>query len=141
MSVNQYGRNPDCAADASEEIWNGSVVYSWPATALMTHVSQTTDQEALRGGTVHIHGLDGDWNLIEQDVTLNGTLTTTAVELLTPLLRVHFAEINGTVAPDSTVRLHNEAENIDYFVMPIGNNTTALGWYTVPANKVAYMTR
>jgi len=141
-SVNQYGRNPDCAANASEEIWNGSVVYSWPATALMTHVSQTADQETMRGQTVHIHGLDGDWNPVEQDVVMDATLTTNAVALDPALLRVHFAEINsGVVVTGTPIRLHNAGETIDYFVMPVGNQTTALGWYTVPAGKVAYMTQ
>jgi len=139
-SLNQYGRNPSCAAGAEEEIWNGSEVYSWPATALMTKLSQTTDQEALRGETVHIHGLDGNWDLVEQDVVLNGTLTTTPVVLATPLIRVFFAEVNADTLADSTIRLHNDAENVDYLVMPVGNNTTALGWYTVPAGKTAYMT-
>jgi len=139
-SVNQYGRNPSCAAGADEEIWNGSVAYSWPDTALMTKLSQTTDQAALRGATVHIEGLDANWNLVKQSVVLNASLTTTAVALGTPLLRVYYAEIHGTVASTSSVRLHNDAEDTDYFVMPTGNNSTALGWYTVPAGHTAYLT-
>ncbi len=138
--INQYGRNPLCAAAASEEIWEGSVVYTWPATALMTKLSQTADQVALRGEHVRIMGLDGNWDLVEQSVTLNGAATTTPVVLTTPLLRVYFAEVNGGAVADSTIRLHNDAENLDYFVMPTGNNTTALGWYTVPRGHTAYMT-
>lgn len=143
FAINQYGRNPSCDNGADEEIWNGSVVYSNPATALMTKLSQTADQAALRGATVHIKGLDANWNLVEQDVLLDASDTTTHVVLATlgtPLLRVYYAEIHGTVASTSSVRLHNDAEDTDYFVMPTGNNSTALAWYTVPAGHTAYMT-
>ena len=142
-SVNQYGRNPSCAAGADEEIWNGSVAYSYPTSALMTKVSQTADQAAMRGQTVRIHGLDANWDYVEQDVILDAANTTTHVVLATlgtPLMRVFYAEINGSVVTTSSVRLHNDAETVDYFVMPTGNNTTALGWYTVPAGHTAYLT-
>jgi len=108
----------------------------------MTHVSQGIDQEAMRGQTVHIHGLNSDWELVEQDVVLDATLTTNQVALDPPLLRVHFAEINsGIVVAGSPISLHTDGGGTNYFVMPVGNQTTALGWYTVPAGRVAYMTQ
>ena len=139
-SLNKYGRNPSCAAGAEEEIWNGSAVYTWPTTAVISHIEQATDQAALRGVDVRVLGLDANYAEVDQLVTLNATNTTTAVALTTPLLRVYFAEVQGATLATAAITLHNVGDTIDYFVMPVGNNTTALGWYTVPAGKTAYMT-
>ncbi len=138
-SINKFGRNIAVASGASEEIWDGSAVYVFPATALMVKLSQTTDQTALRGETVEIQGLDANWAAVTQEVVLDGTLTTTAVVLATPLIRAFRMRVLSAVAPDSTVRLHNSAESQDYAIIGVGNNQTLMAIYTVPAGHTAYM--
>lgn len=137
--VNKFGRNAAVVSGGTEEIWDGSGTYVFPATALMVKLSQTTDQAALRGETVEVQGLDADWNLVIQEVVLDATLTTTPVVLATPLIRVFRMRIFSAVAPDSTVRLHNTAESQDYAIIGVGNNQTLMAIYTVPLGKTAYM--
>lgn len=139
--INKFGQNANIAQGVQEEIWDGAAAYSFPATALMTHVSQTTDQEALRGETVEVQGLDANFALVVQNVTLNGTLSTTAVALATPLIRVFRMKILSAVVADSTVRLHNAAENQDYAIIGTGNQQTLMAIYTVPAGKTGYITQ
>ena len=139
-TINKFGRNTSVAAAGTEEIWDGSAAYSYPATALMTRISQTTDQEALRGATVEVQGLDANWALSIQNATLNASDTTTAVVLTTPLIRVFRMRILSSVVADSTVRVHNTAENQDYAIISVGKQQTQMAIYTVPADHSAYVT-
>jgi len=139
VGVNVFGYNALVADAATEEVWDGSATYVYPGTALMTKISQTVDQVAMRGGDVEIIGLDADWNLVTQTATLDASLTTTAVVLTTALIRVFSARIMEAVVIDSTVRVHNTAENQDYAVIGIGNNRTQMALYTIPNGKTGYL--
>ena len=139
-AINKFGRNTAVASGVEEEIWDGSAAYSFPATALITSISQTTDQTALRGESVEIQGLDANYALVTQTAVLDGTLSTTVVTLTTPLIRVFRAKIQSSVVADSTVRIHNAGETQDYAVISVGNQQTEMAIYTVPAGKTAYLT-
>jgi hypothetical protein len=138
--VNKFGRNIDVASGATEEIWDGSAVYSFPATALMTYVSQKVDQAAMQGETVEIQGLDASWNLVVQSINLDGTDTTTPVILTTALIRCFRIKVLADVVTDQIITVHNTANNQDYAYITAGNNQTSMAIYTVPAGKTAYMT-
>jgi hypothetical protein len=138
--VNKFGRNTDVAGSGTEEIWDGSAAYVYPATALMTSISQTTNQAAMLGATIEIQGLDANWNQITQTKALDGTNTTTVVTLDTPLLRVFRMKVLTNVVGDSPIRLHNAGETQDYAVISTGFNQTQMAIFTTPANTSAYVT-
>ena len=139
-SINKFGRNTAVASGGKEEIWDGSAAYVFPATALMTSISQTTNQAAMLGANIEIQGLNASWEATTQTATLNGANTTTVVTLGTPLIRCFRMKVLADVVSDSPIRVHNAAENQDYAIISIGKNQTQMAIYTVPANKVAYMT-
>ncbi len=138
--VNKFGRNTAVVSDGTEEVWDGSAVYVWPATALMTSISQTTDQTVMRGGVVKVDGLDASWDFVTQNATLNASLTTTVVTLATPLIRCFRMEVQEDVVVDSPIRVHNTGESQDYAIIDTGNNQTLMAIYTVPNGKTVYMT-
>jgi len=139
-SINKFGRNTAVASGGKEEIWDGSAAYVFPATALMTSISQTTDQAAMQGETIEVQGLDANWAAVTQDAVLNADDTTTVVTLTTPLIRCFRMKVQSTVVADSTIRVHNAAENQDYAVITVGKQQTQMAIYTVPADKVGYIT-
>lgn len=139
-SVNKFGRNSAVDIGVEEEIWDGSIAYSFPTTALMTSISQTADQATLRGGTIEIQGLDANWDLVVQNANLDASDTTTVVTLTTPLIRCFRMNVLENVVTTSPVRVHNAGETVDYAIIGIGNNQTLMAIYTVPAGKTAYMT-
>ena len=138
--VNIFGSNTSSADGAEEDIWNGGGTYSFPATALITSLSQTADQAALRGGTIEVQGLDADWNQVVQNKNLDLTLTTNVVTLDTPLIRVFRARVLENVVSASPIRVHNAGETVDYAIINTGDNQTLMAIYTVPNGKTAYMT-
>ncbi len=134
---NKFGRNIAVASDDTEEIWDGSAAYVFPATALMTSISQTTDQVAMRGATIKVEGLDASWNFVTQNAVL-GNPTTTVVTLATALLRCFRMEVQADVVGDADIRVHNAGETQDYAIILAGNNQTLMAIYTVPNGVTAY---
>jgi hypothetical protein len=138
--INKFGRNAAVASGSTEDVWDGSAVYVFPATALMTSMSQTTDQSLLRGATVEIQGLNADWEMVTQIATLDGTLTTNVVTLDPPLIRCFRMKLQSATASASPIRVHNAGETQDYAIIGTGEGQTLMAIYTVPAGKTAYMT-
>jgi len=137
--VNKFGANPISANGALEDIWDGGGTYSYPLTALITSLSQTADQSAMRGEKIEIQGLDSDWNLVVQNAFLNATDTTIIVTIDTPLIRIFRMKVLANVVSTSEIRIHNAGETIDYAIIGIGNNQTLMALYTVPKGKTAYL--
>ena len=140
-SVNKFGHNDNVAAGSTEDIWDGGGTYVFPATALMTKLSQTADQVALRGANIEVQGLDANWVLVTQTKALDASNTETPVTLTTPLIRAFRMRVLANVVITSSVRLHNDAESVDYAIMQTGNNQTLMAIYTVPNGKTAYVTQ
>lgn len=89
-TVNKFGRA--AATVTGDDIWTGSSVYPFPAAAATTtvvsdSVEDDADKEPAGTGayTVEVQGLDTNYNLTVQAVTMNGA---GAVTLSTDLLRV-----------------------------------------------------
>ncbi len=138
-AVNKFG-GAIVSSGTEEDVWDGSGTYSFPTTALMTSMSQTTDQVAMRNGTIEVTGLDANWDEVTQNIDLDGTNTTTAVTLTTALIRCYRMRVLEDVVTTSAVRVHNVGETTDYAIIKTGNNQTLMAIYTVPANKTAYIT-
>jgi hypothetical protein len=139
-TVNKFG-NGQITAGNTFEIWDGDMAYSWPVTALITHMSQTTDQATMRGETIEIHGLDANYAIVQQTAILDATLTTNTVELTIPMIRCFRVKALTGVVATSPIRMHNIGETIDYAIISVPNQQTGMAIYTVPAGKSAYMTQ
>ncbi len=138
-SINKFGRNTG-VPNGTEEIWDGSATYVFPATALMTKLSGKVNQAGMTGKNVEVQGLDANWNLSTQVKALDSSNTTTAVTLATPLVRCFRMKVLADVVTDQAITVHNTANNQDYASITAGNNQTLMAIYTIAANKTAYIT-
>lgn len=137
--VNKFGENQNIASGTTEDIWDGGGTYVYPSTADITHVSMAADQVAARGETIEVQGLDTDWALTVQDLTLDASDTTTAVALTTALKRIFRMKVNANVVLDQDLAAHNVGDTQDYAIILAGNNQTLMSLYTIPAGKTAYV--
>jgi hypothetical protein len=135
--INKFGSNPASAQDTQEDIWDGSAAYSYPATALMTSMSQTAHQAAMRGKVIELQGLNGSWEPVTQTKALDASDTTTVITLDTPMIRVFRMKVLADVVGNQNIRCHNAGETQDYAIIRAGLNQTAMAIYTVPAGKKA----
>ena len=73
-----YGQNQQVST-AVEDIWITGGVYVW-LTAAVTLEAISSDANDTADGTgartIHVLGLDGNWDEITEDITMNGTSAT-----------------------------------------------------------------
>lgn len=140
-SVNKFGTISEAIEDTSNDIWSGGKPYVFPTTAVITSVKQELNQVSMLGGLIEVQGLDANWDLVTQTVTLDATSTRTAVTLTTPLIRVFRARVLMDVVIDSNIIITDSSDSNIYAVIDSGKNQTLMAIYTVPNGYTAYLTR
>lgn len=146
--VHLFGRNPDIAmASGFEDIWEGGDLYTgFNATAaepmsIVSTDAADTNSSGTGAWLILIAGLDAAYNEITEVVALNG---------LTPVLTVNnYLRCNSVIVISAGTAAQNVGNIIGtqsvtiantLFTINSGINRTLMAIYTVPANKVAYVT-
>ena len=139
---NKFGRN--AATATGDAIWAISGAYTEPATAEVCNVKSTDNTKDISGGTgaltIIISGIDENYDIVSETVTLNGT-----TNVLTTLryFNIHRAYVTtsgtdltaaGTITITSTASGTPVISNI-----AIGYNQTQSTIYMVPRNYTAYI--
>lgn len=145
-AITVFGYNADVDT-AEETIWPYGGLQPHPSAALSMKVSSDdADDTALGNGarTIFIEGLDANYNVISETITLNGL---TAVQTVNSYLRINDAYV-------ASAGTSNSAEGNIYFgtgtvtagipatvydIIKFDYNTRVTGHYTVPAGHTAYM--
>jgi len=143
FAISKFGRNPDVDT-GSEDLWARGGTWVGPITARIHNVVSTDIADDLGGTgmeTVRIYGLDADYNLIEEDVTMDGTTNVPTANAYTMIYRMtgltagsggtNAGTVTATAVTDGTVTAQIE----------IGQGQTQLGVYQVPAGYTAYLGR
>ena len=130
--VFKFGYNGEIQ-DVEETIWDTGGIYAYPSTALAmtaTSASGATDS----GVKITIQGLDGSYNEVSEEVTLNasGTATTTQT-----YLRVYRAFTSGSTAAVGNVVISNGGTT--YALVSASEQQTLMALWTVPAGYTAYL--
>jgi hypothetical protein len=148
--VEKFGRNPTVATSI-ETIWDRGGIYEYLTSATAVYVYSANAADGLTGTgarKVTIQGLDTDYNLVQEEVTVNGAASTQT------FLRVYRAFISdagsdgynrgdlviSTAASGAgtvLAQIGGDGTGLNY----IGFGQTMLSLYTVPAGKTAYLTQ
>ena len=141
-----FGYNPD--VDTTEEsVWpdGGTVQHPTVASVLKISSSSTDDTSAGTGArTVHIEGLDGNYDVVSETVTLNGQ---TAVNTTNSYLYVNSfyvvtagsgGENAGNINAGTGVVTAGVPATL-YDIIATGYNNRTTGHYCVPAGYTGYM--
>jgi hypothetical protein len=148
IHLHKYGRNPDCALNTPEAIWNGGGAYTGHnavAAELLTVVSSDAADDAVAVGTgawtVRLFGLDANWNPLVEDVILDGAtpVDTVAAFIRMDRMRILTAGTGGKNAGSITVAQKVTTANV-MAVMPIGYNSTMIAAWTIPAGFRGFFT-
>lgn len=135
-----FGYNGD--VDQTEEsVWpNGGTVPHPTTASVLDIVSTSTADDAAGTGarTVFIEGLDGDYKVVSETVTLDGT---TDVETVNSYLYINQFYVvttgsGGVNAGEITAKLSSTL----YDLIAVGYNQRTTAHYCVPAGYTAYLT-
>lgn len=144
----KFGLNPAVGTD-SETIWEQGGVYAYPSSAISMKVSSSdaNDDAAGTGArTVEVFGLDGDYNEINETVSLDGqTAVSTTIEFLRVFrVIVRSAGSGGTNAGDIYVGTGTVTAGVPatkYAKILVGEGQTLMALWTVPAGYTGYILR
>ena len=126
--INKFGYN-SAVGTAFETVHDGSNIYSYIANAGTATVAGASDA----GAVVEIQGLDANYNLLTEDVTVGGTSSGS-------FLRVFRATVKSLAS--GTVNAGNITVTVDSAVRATiltGNGQTLMSLYTIPADKTGYL--
>jgi hypothetical protein len=143
--INKFGRNTD-VDQVVEAIWDGggtsnyTPTGTWSATA---EIDYAVSSSASDTGAIEIQGLDANWDLVIQTVTLTGT---TAAALSTNLIRVFRVKNTSATAAVGTIQVGVGSTTSAFTAgnlraqITIGYDQSLMALYSVPLGKTAYMT-
>lgn len=140
--IQKFAENPDIDK-TKEDIWDGGEDYGfYPTSAQAVEVVSSDDNDTSAGTglrTLKIYGLDNDWNLQEETITLNGTST---VNLVNSYIRIYrmiglSAGSGEENAGDITCRI--QSGGTVAAIIQAGNNQTLMSQFTIPKDKVGYL--
>ena len=129
-----------------ETIWSESSIYVYPASASVMEISSSNASDTVAGTgarTVTIYGLDGNYNQINETVSLNGQ---TAVNTTNSYLRVFHLMVNtagsggaaaGTIYAGTGTVTTGKPANVYGVYTADGGSTACI--YTIPAGYTGYI--
>lgn len=137
-----YGRNPDVDTANPEDIWDPGGLWV-PPTAARIHDIVSTDANDTAAGTgaqqVRCTGLDANFLVQEEFVTLNGTTSVPTVNTFTRLteLLVPPGGFGAGAANAGTITATAQTDATIQAQMDPGNNISLSTTFTIPADKRA----
>lgn len=140
-SFSIFGYNPDL--DQTEEsVWpdGGTVPHPTSASQLTiasTNAADDGDPAGTGARTVYIDGLDGDYNPVDEVVTLNGTTGVTTVHSY--LYVNEFAVLTVGSGGANVGQITAKVSTTLYDIIEVGSNKRTTGHYCVPAGYTAYL--
>lgn len=135
--VHKFGRNADIDTTSEpESVWSGGGLYPWSAfDSQETLYCLSTD--AADTSTLTIEGLDDDFNLLTETVTLTGT---TAVTTSNQFRRVFRMSYNGGTSNAGTITARvTSASGTVVAQIDDGLAQTTMAVYTIPAGYTGFL--
>jgi len=131
-AVGQFGYNPDVST-SFETVTSVGGIYVYPTSAT-TAVATSSNTAADNNGTVLISGLDENYNLASETITIGGAASTTT------FIRVFNARMltaNTGDANVGTITITVDSKTVATIPVGYGSNLSCI--YTVPVNKRAWI--
>lgn len=134
LPVHRSGYNPNLQNGVEETIWaysSGDPYYAASPYVISVVSSDAADTSK----SVLIEGLDANWNIITETITLNGTTPVTTSNTFMRIINA--TNISSSAIVGNLSFSQNGGNVIAYIVDGVGK--TMLATYTIPANYTGYL--
>ena len=131
-TVNIYGYQP-AVGTSFIPLWENATLYVYPVAATQMHLASSNGDTA----TITINGLDANYAVVSELVTLNGT---TPVVTTNSFLRVNSMSV-AVGSPTGTITLKDLTDTTIYAQINAGVGRTQAALYTVPAGYTFFLSR
>jgi hypothetical protein len=146
-AIQVFGYNADL--DQTEEsIWPDGGTVPHPTVASVLKVSSTSASDAAVGvgaRTVFIEGVDGDYNVVSESVTLNGTTPVNTTNTYLYVNQLYVTSVGSTGANVGVINVGTGdvtagVPAVLYDLIAAGYNQRTTSHYCVPAGCTGFMT-
>ena len=142
-AVRRFGRNPDVAATPETLSAISTLMYYPPAAEILKIRSDDADDDGAPvdtgARTVWIQGLNDDYEIITDTITMNGT---TAVDSNVAFLRVFKAMVlttGASLSNEGTITVYGNDNASKILAISETKNESHEATYTVPAGQTMYV--
>lgn len=142
----KFGYNPDITnAGGEETIWTpgGDITYRDDAVTVEVLSGSGSDISTGTGArTIKVIGVDGDYNQVEEDITMDGTDVVTGQQTFLRVFRSFVTTAGTSETNTGTITIRSSDDNVTMAEIPLnggGEGQTQMAVYTVPAGKTLYV--
>lgn len=140
--LNKFGYNPTIGSINFETIWETGNNYPWQSTAVTVDVvsNDVNDDVASTGArTLRIQGLDGNYDLAEETVDMDGTTTVTTTQTFLRVFRMSVETAGSSGNNEGTITVTYTGGSDVAATISAGNGQTLMCLYTIPRNYTGYL--
>ena len=139
----KFGTRTAVAANTPSAIWEGNTpLYAYMSTAQQLKVVSSSTEDASGGTgsrTVFLQGLDANFDLIDETVTMNGTTTVTTTKSFSRIFRGYTITCGTALTNVGKITVRNNAATVEQLVINAGDGQSLMTLWTVPRGKTAYL--
>ena len=125
--INKFGYR-DTIPNSFQTVWDGTTDYVYSAASVVTAVSDTPASDD--GGTVEVQGLDQNYNVVTETLTIGGAASTAQ---FLRVFRARMVTANTGSTNVDEIRIQNGGT--DEAIIKAGAGQTLMALYTIPAGK------
>ena len=130
--IQKFGYN-SAVSTSFETIWDGNNTYTYPSSA-GTATATSSDTASDNNGTVEIQGLDSNYDLATETITIGGSASTTS---FIRVFRARMKTANTGTGNVGVISITVSSTTVAKIRAGYGQSLMAI--YTVPRNKRAYL--
>ena len=143
--IHKFGHNLDIDTGTDPEtVWSTGGLYAFPSLAdtLKIISSDVDDNGTGTTGalTIKVQGLDANYDVIEEDFTLNGQTAVTGSKEFLRVYRAFVTSAGSSEWNEGVITINNSDDSITLASIPAEHGQTHMAVYTIPRNYKGYLT-
>lgn len=142
LTVSKFGLNQDIDANVEEDIWIAGGTKTVITSAADTEIVSSSLNDASAGTgarTVRVFGYDGNYDLISEDATLNGTTAVSLTNQFLDIYRIIVLTAGSGNTNDGTITVRHVTGPVTLGTIGAGYSITQQSHYIVPAGYTGYL--
>lgn len=144
LSIRKFGRVSGLVANTAEDVWDtGGIKAILTSAEVMNVVSSSTEDDETTGTGawyIQVGGLDQDYNLVTETVTMNGTSNVATTTTFIAVNRVRSVFHGSNKANVGTITVTGASSASVMATIPAGYGITQQSHFTVPAGYTLFTT-
>lgn len=134
--THEFGATPQISNGVTSTIWDVTdTIYPWSAFATpgVLNIDRTVSDAA--NTVVRLEGLDSDYNVVTEDITLTNLSNNTGTQVFARLNNAYVQSNSGTNAGNITIQIGTTTVGL----IRTGKGRTMMSVYTIPAGYTGYL--